>query len=117
METLPPFFEKSITRLLLRRPGSSDRQDRRRGRRLAAGDEKTWVQTGGPTWWNYIKTGLWGGKYDVAVTSEFPWLSWKHVPSNAPFSNYVTGFIEQSRLMWPKSWEFFKGLLGQRVIR
>jgi hypothetical protein len=23
-----------------------------------------WVQLGGPTWWNYIKTGLWGGKYE-----------------------------------------------------
>ncbi len=75
-----------------------------------------WVQLGGPTRWNFIKTGLWGGKFEVGLSSEFPWMLQK-VPSNVPITNYITDFVEQSKLMWPGGWEFIKGVLGQRVIK
>jgi hypothetical protein len=75
-----------------------------------------WVQLGGPTVWNYLKTGMWGGKF--GFKSKFPWMTWKS--SNVPFSNYITGFIEQSRLVWPTElglvFDLIKGLLGQRKI-
>ncbi len=34
-----------------------------------------WVQVGGPTVWNYLKTGLWGGKF--SVSKSFPWITWR----------------------------------------
>ena len=72
-----------------------------------------WVQLGGPNLWNFAKTGLWGGKFNL--NWRYPFVSWK--PSNVPFTNYVSDFVEQSRLMWPEGWEFIKGLLGQRIIK
>jgi hypothetical protein len=80
-----------------------------------------WVQIGGPTWWNYIKTGLWGGKYEFGFSKSFPWII-KKIPTNpVPFSNYITSFVEQTRLLWPKElgWipDTIKGLLGQRKLK
>jgi hypothetical protein len=39
------------------------------------------------------------------------------IPSKVPFRNFITDFVEQSKVMWPKAWEFAKGLLGQRIIK
>jgi len=69
-----------------------------------------WVQLGGPTPWNYVRTGLWSGRWEW--TGTFPWIWWK--PGNTPFSNWKTEFIEQSRVKWPE--EFYKAMFGQRII-
>ena len=73
-----------------------------------------WMQPGSgePTVWNYLKTGLWGGKVDI--TKQFPFVTLRS--SNVPFANYISDFVEQSQLMWPNGWEFIKGILGQRKI-
>jgi hypothetical protein len=34
-----------------------------------------------------------------------------------PFSNFITGFVDQTKLMWPRGWECVKGILGQRIIK
>ncbi|EAQ78909.1 hypothetical protein [Blastopirellula marina] len=75
-----------------------------------------WVQIGGPTPWNYIKTGLWGGKFELGLSRNFPWV-FKWTNSNAPISNYVSEFVQQSQLMWPRGWEYIKGILGQRIVK
>ena len=72
-----------------------------------------WVQVGEPTVGNYLKTGLSGGKF--GVTKQFPFLTWQK--SNVPFANYISDFVDQTQLMWPKGWEFIKGVLGQRIIK
>lgn len=66
-----------------------------------------WVMKGGPTWANYIKTGLWGPQFEPGVG---------FFTSEVPFANSITGEIEETSLRWPSGWEFVKGLLGQRVI-
>jgi RHS repeat-associated protein len=75
-----------------------------------------WVQIGRPTWWNYIKTGLIGGKFERVP--DFPWFTWKS--SNGSFNNFITGFIEHSKLVMPKELgiivDFVKYLMGQRKI-
>ncbi len=56
-----------------------------------------WVQLGGPTYSNWLKTGLWGGKFDI--TTSFPWMTW--TSANPDPTNFITDFIEQSTLLWP----------------
>ena len=75
-----------------------------------------WVQLGKPTVWNFIKTGLPGAKYYPGFSKHFPWILTR-VASNVPFRNYITGFVEQSSLMWPKGWQVVKGIIGQRMIK
>ena len=72
--------------------------------------------TGDPTVWNYLKTGLWGGKFDLGFSNSFPWI-FKWSKSKAPFGNYITDFVKQTNLMWPEGLDFIKGILGQRKIK
>ena len=78
-----------------------------------------WVQIGGPTVSNFIKTGLWGGKFEFGFTRSFPWI-FRWTSSNVPFSNYITEFVSTTNLVWPRELGVFfdtiKGLLGQRII-
>ena len=64
-----------------------------------------WVMQGGPTTWNYIRTGVWGPQYTRGVG--FQWNAY-------PRSNYVTGnatvgFPQGASNAW-------RGALGQRQI-
>jgi len=56
-----------------------------------------WVMVGGPTVMNYLKTGLWGGK--LTLTTVFPFVQWK--AADAPFRNFITGFVDQTSLLFP----------------
>lgn len=66
-----------------------------------------WVMVGGPTRWNYLRTGL---------------FAWTHrtgrgiLRVGAPFENYITGFVRRSQLQWPTGVEFIKGFFGQRIL-
>ncbi|MDT9002484.1 RHS repeat-associated core domain-containing protein, partial [Paucibacter sp. APW11] len=71
---------------------------------LAAG---RWVMTGGATWGNYINTGLWGPQW--SATAGWSW-------SVVPFANSITSQVTAASLRWPSGWEWFKGLLGQRIL-
>ncbi|BCU76868.1 RHS repeat-associated core domain-containing protein [Luteolibacter sp. LG18] len=73
---------------------------------LAAG---RWVMVGGPTRWNFIKTGLWGPKVTVAPLT--------YERAAVPLANSITEAVPASRLAWPPGWEKFKGALGQRVLK
>ncbi len=69
---------------------------------LAAG---RWVMQGGPTSWNYIRTGVWGPRFTPGQG-----LSW---PSY-PLTNSVTGTATVS---WPTGLaNFWRGIFGQRQI-
>lgn len=68
-----------------------------------------WVQLGGGNWFNYLLTGLPGGKF--FENGKF-WSS-----SGTSLANHTTEYIERSALSWPPGWEKWKGLLGQRVIK
>src|SRR5262249_36834673 len=72
-----------------------------------------WVMLGGGHWWNYLKSGLPGGKF--FGKSGFPWF--RYESSGTSLANHVTEYIEKSALSWPPGWEKWKGLLGQRVIK
>lgn len=67
---------------------------------------------GGPTWSNFLRTGLWGPK--GYISSKFPFLRFEQ--PNVPFDNFITGEVPASALRWPSGAEFVKGFLGQRVI-
>lgn len=72
-----------------------------------------WVQLGGPTRTNFWLTGLPGGK--AYVQPKWPFL--RYDPSRVPFENYITSQVPASSLQWPKGWEKWKGILGQRQIK
>jgi RHS repeat-associated protein len=73
-----------------------------------------WVQLGGPTWWNFLKTGLPGPKAWIQSTYPFARFQWSRVP----FSNSITDELPSSSLQWPQEiGEFWKGILGQRQIK
>jgi hypothetical protein len=72
-----------------------------------------WVQLGGPTRLNFLKTGLIGPK--AYLSDRFPYLRLSR--SNVPFSNSITGKVPSSSLSWPTGIEAWKGLLGQRILK
>ena len=53
-----------------------------------------WVQLGGATRLNQFLTGR----------------------PDYPFKNFATGVVDRCRLAYPKGWEAFKGLIGQRML-
>jgi RHS repeat-associated protein len=71
-----------------------------------------WVQLGGPTRFNFARTGLIGPKAFPA--DQFPFV--RIEGPSAPFSNSVTGRVPMSSLQWPPGVEMWKGVLGQRVL-
>jgi len=65
---------------------------------LRSGD---WVMTGGNNPWNYF----WSGKWQPGGGNQF--------------ARYCSGrsyVVSGSRLTWPRSWEWTKGFLGQRIF-
>ena len=72
-----------------------------------------WVMLGGGHWWNYLKSGLPGGKF--FFQSKWPFV--KFASAGTSLANHTTDLIERSRLRWPPGWEAWKGILGQRVIK
>jgi RHS repeat-associated protein len=72
-----------------------------------------WVQLGGPTRLNFVKTGLIGPKAELA----WAWPPVRFFPPRVPFANSITGRVPRSALAWPRGLESFKGILGQRVLR
>jgi hypothetical protein len=75
-----------------------------------------WVQLGSASWFNFLLTGLLGGK--LVPTENFPWF--KYQCCNTPFSNHKTIVVEDSRLEWPCGFGpdgYIKGLFGQRRIK
>ncbi len=68
-----------------------------------------WVMLGGGHWWNYLKSGLPGGKLFFNPM--------RYESSGTSIANHVTEYIEKSALAWPPGWEKWKGILGQRVIK
>jgi RHS repeat-associated protein len=71
------------------------------------------VQLGEPTRWNFLKTGLPGGK--LYFDGTFPWVTW--APSDVDVTNFISGLVPRSALSWPRGIEFWKGILGQRMLR
>src|SRR5262249_9200647 len=68
---------------------------------------------GGPTRWNFLRSGLIGPK--GYLISEFPYLQLK-LP-NVSFSNSITGQIPASSLAWPSGIEWLiKGCFGLRIL-
>ncbi|MGQ9651338.1 MAG: RHS repeat domain-containing protein [Phycisphaerae bacterium] len=59
-----------------------------------------WIMKGPANGSNYF----WSGKWDP-----FPWNRL------APFSSGQEFLVPSSSLFWPPGWEFFKGLVGQRI--
>jgi hypothetical protein len=72
-----------------------------------------WVQLGDATKANFWKTGLLGPK--ATLQSKAPFL--KIEGSKVPFANSITETVPTSSLQWPKGWEWWKGILGQRQIK
>lgn len=69
---------------------------------LAAG---RWVMQGGPSTWNYIRTGVWGPRFTQG--QGFSWQSY-------PISNSVTG---TATVGWPSGVaNFWRGIFGQRQV-
>jgi len=59
-----------------------------------------WVMKGGNNWRNYVGSGKW----DPGPWNQFAWPSSGH-----------SWIVPQSTLSWPQGWEFWKGVLGQRM--
>jgi RHS repeat-associated protein len=68
-----------------------------------------WVQKGGPSFVNFVKTGIWRGDFTLVP------LAWNS--KGASRSNFITAVVDKAELAWPSGKELLKGLLGQRVIR
>jgi RHS repeat-associated protein len=71
-----------------------------------------WVQLGGPSRWNFLKTGLPGPKAYFSNSAPFVRLE----ASRVPFANSITGDVSASALRWPPGLEKWKGILGQRIL-
>ena len=65
---------------------------------LRSGD---WVMKGGKNWWNYF----WSGKWQPGGGNQF-----------APYCSGRDYIVSESRLTWPRSWEWLKGFLRQRIL-
>ena len=64
-----------------------------------------WVIQGGPSTWNYIRTGVWGPRYTLG--EGFSWQAY-------PISNSVTG---TATVGWPSGIaNFWRGIFGQRQV-
>lgn len=64
-----------------------------------------WVMQGGPSVWNYIRTGVWGPRFTPG--QGFSWPTY-------PISNSITG---TATVGWPSGIaNFWRGLFGQRQI-
>ncbi len=72
-----------------------------------------WVMLGGPTKWNFWKSGLAGPK--VFFQKKFPFFNIRK--SNADFSNFITDNVPVERLQLPPGPEIIKAPLGQRVLQ
>ena len=72
-----------------------------------------WVVKGGPSKWNYWKTGLAGPK--VSFQNKYPFFKVKK--SKADFSNFKTDELPSTSLKLPPGAEIIKAPLGQRVIK
>ncbi len=71
-----------------------------------------WVMVGGPTWWNFIRTGLWGpqmGRTKRIPFVKFWWGGWNNF---SPHSRLVPPWL----VRWPKGIGWWRGLFGQRII-
>ena len=67
-----------------------------------------WVIKGDATFFNYLKTGLWGPRVDNGKISRG--VLFKDAPS-------ITGYVRADQVKWPEGWNSLRGLFGQRQIR
>lgn len=66
-----------------------------------------WVILGRPSYWNFLRTGLPGPKFQYG----------RFFSSNVPYTNSITGQVWKSQLKWPSGADWFRGFFGQRIIR
>lgn len=57
---------------------------------------------------NYVMSGV--GVRNVSLSRKFPFLKGQ----SYPFRNSFVQEVQHSQLQWPKGWEAWKGLVGQR---
>lgn len=72
-----------------------------------------WVQLGGPTQLNFLRTGLPGPK--GYLQSEFPFF--RIESSKVPFENYITGEVPAASVQWPRGADVWRGIFGQRQLK
>ena len=77
---------------------------------------RRWVQLGKASWWNYLKTGLWGPK--VHLKNIFrkgqPVFEWGKRFRDV---NYISRRVNKSEVKWPSGLDFWRGLFGQRQMK
>lgn len=67
-----------------------------------------WVMVGSPNWWTYIRSGVWQpGWMNELCGGSYPY----------PYNNYLSCQVNGACLRWPGGWEWWKGLIGQRIIQ
>lgn len=72
-----------------------------------------WVMVGRPSWWNFIMSGMCGPK--AYFQSSFPFIRIER--SQVKSTSYIVVGVAPEDLKWPPGWEWFKGFLGQRVLK
>ena len=68
-----------------------------------------WVMKGEANLFNYLKTFLWGPRYDRGIGVSRG-VRYRDAPS-------ITGYVRADQLKWPEGMDSFRGLFGQRQIR